>query len=312
MDCEDNGPSRGDMVNVMKRTLAVAVTVALVFGTCRADTGDAPFAHHGTIQAVPPDLVIPDVAPGEPAAGKRVTAVTPGWQRTEVRHALYLPRDWRPGKSYPVLVEYPGNGGYRNDLGDVSDGTPESCILGYGLSGGEGFLWVSLPFVEVSEDGSKRNCLQWWGTIDETKRYCKATVKDVCERYGGDPARVVLCGFSRGAIACNFIGLHDDAISDLWCGIFCHSHYDGDASVSYPDFDPTVAAQRLRRLGGRPQWVSRENDVSQTRSVIERSGVRGSFTFVSIPYPNHSSAWVLRDIPERGQARKWLRSATAP
>lgn len=82
-------------------------------------------------------------------------------------------------------MEYPGNGGYRNDLGDVSDGTPESCMLGYGLSGGKGFLWVSLPFIEVAADGSKQNCLQWWGDIQETKRYCAATVRDICERYGG-------------------------------------------------------------------------------------------------------------------------------
>jgi hypothetical protein len=89
---------------------------------------------------------------------------------------LYLPHDWRPEKVYPILVEYPGNGGYRNDLGDVSDGTPDSCLLGYGLSGGNGFLWASLPFVEVAADGSKRNCLKWWGNVEETKRYCAATV----------------------------------------------------------------------------------------------------------------------------------------
>lgn len=35
---------------------------------------------------------------------------------------LYLPPDWRPGEKYPILVEYPGNGGYRNALGDICTG----------------------------------------------------------------------------------------------------------------------------------------------------------------------------------------------
>jgi len=274
--------------------------------------GAEPVASSGNIRDIEPDLAIPDVTIGEPAAGKRVRAVTAGWQRTEASHVLYLPNDWRPGKSYPVLVEYPGNGGYQNELGDTSDGTPESCMLGFGLSGGNGFLWLSLPFVEVTADGSKRNCLQWWGDIDETKRYCTATVQSICERYGGDPSRVVLCGFSRGAIACNYLGLHDDKIAALWCGFFCHSHYDSDVNVSQPDFDPKAAVARLGRLGGRPQWISHEEEVSRVQGFIERHGVTGSFKLVASPYPNHSSAWILRDNPERAQAREWLWNATKP
>lgn len=258
------------------------------------------------IQDIAADLTIPEVAQGDPAAGKRVTDVTAGWQRSEIRHILYLPQDWQPQKVYPILVEYPGNGGYRNDLGDVSDGTPDSCMLGYGLSGGNGFIWVSLPFIEVTADGSMRNCPQWWGDVEETKRYCVATVRDICERYGGDKSRVVLCGFSRGAIACNYIGLNDDAIAALWCGFFCHSHYDGVRTWPYPDSDPSAAVRRLGRLNNRPQWISHEMDISQVKTFLNQSGVSGPFTLMSIPYPNHSAAWVLREIPQRTKAREWL------
>jgi hypothetical protein len=38
---------------------------------------------------------------------------------------------------------------------------------------------------------------------------------------------VFIAGFSRGAIACNFIGLRDDEIASLWCGFVVHSHYEG-------------------------------------------------------------------------------------
>jgi hypothetical protein len=261
------------------------------------------------IHRITADLVVPEIMHGEPAAGKRVATVTEGWEKSDVRHVLYLPTDWKPGNTYPLIVEYPGNGGYRNDLGDVSDGTPESCMLGYGLSAGEGFLWLSLPFVEVSSQGSKQNCKQWWGDVEETKRYCITTVMDVCKRYGGNESRVVLCGFSRGAIACNYVGLHDDEIAKLWCGFFCHSHYDGVVRWPYPDSDPESALQRLGRLAGRPQWISHEMDVRPTEEFLKRSGVSGSFSLVPIPYPNHSAAWICRDNPERARARQWLHHA---
>ncbi|MBU6174510.1 MAG: hypothetical protein KGQ60_11945 [Planctomycetes bacterium] len=260
----------------------------------------------GNIHRVAADLVVPEIMHGEPAAGKRVATVTEGWEKSDVRHVLYLPTDWEPGRSYPLIVEYPGNGGYRNDLGDTSDGNPESCMLGYGLSAGEGFLWLSLPFVEVSSQGASRNCRQWWGDIEETKRYCITTVKDVCERYGADKSRVVLCGFSRGAIACNYLGLRDDEIAKVWCGFFCHSHYDGVYRWPYPDSDPASALKRLARLAARPQWISHEIDLTKTEEFVRRSGITEVFTLVPIPYPNHSSAWILRDIPERARARQWL------
>ena len=258
------------------------------------------------IHDVASDLRVPAITKGDPGPGRRVRAVTNEWRQTDVHHLLYLPNDWRSGRSYPVLVEFPGNGGFRNDLGDVSDGTPASCMLGYGLSGGSGFLWVSLPFVDVAADGMQRNCLTWWGNLEATKKYCLATVRDVCQRYGGDEASVILCGFSRGAIACNYVGLHDDTIATLWCGFFCHSHYDGVRTWPYPDSDRDAAIGRLGRLGNRPQWISHERSVANVATYIEESGVDGSFTLVPIPYPNHSAAWVLRDIPERAAARRWL------
>ena len=258
------------------------------------------------LNALRADLMVPKLVREEAAAGLRVEASTTGWEKTQVRHALYLPRDWSPKANLPVLVEFAGNGGFRNKLGDVLEGTVDGCALGYGLSGGEGFIWVCLPFVELAADGTKHNCTNWWGNVAETKRYCMATVRDVCDRYAGDASRVVLCGFSRGAIACNFIGLHDDEIARLWRGFFCHSHYDGVKVWPYPASDEAAAIKRLHRLRGREQWISHEGSVREARHFIERSGVQAPFTFVPIPYANHSAAWVLRDVAERRQARAWL------
>ena len=259
---------------------------------------------------IPADLIVPNTVSEPPAAGLRVWATTVGWAETEVRHALYLPKDWKSGSKMPVLIEFPGNGGYQNKFGDVSNGTVDGCVLGYGLSGGERFACGCLPFVEKTREGSLRNCSNWWGDPDETKRYCIATVRDICQRFGGDPDRVVLFGFSRGAIACNYIGLRDDEIAPLWRAFFCHSHYDGVRKWPYADSDADSAINRLKRLGNRSQWISHELNISEIQEFVERYNVSSSFRFVTIPYPNHSAAWILRDLPERQQAREWLRQVT--
>lgn len=264
------------------------------------------------LASVPPDLVVPDVASGSPAAGHRVRQTTKGWERTEVYHALYLPSDWRPGGRYPVIVEYAGNGGYKNAFGDVSGGTVDGSHLGYGLTDGKGVIWVCVPFVEVDAKG-KRNAPKWWGDVEETKRYCLATLSAVTADFGGDPKRVILAGFSRGSIACNFIGLHDDTIAPLWRAFFCHSHYDGVKETwPYAGADRASALARLHRLNGRPQWISHESGgVTATQDYLQATGVPGAFTFQPLNFRNHSGDWMLRDIPERRAARRWLEQVLA-
>ncbi len=257
----------------------------------------------------PADLRVPLTESTAPSAGKRVRATTGGWEGSAVHHTLYLPEDWRADRRFPVFVEFAGNGGYANKLGDTSDGTVEGAILGYGLSAGRGCLWIVLPFVEIVK-GEKRNAVKWWGDVAETKRYCAATVRDICARYGGDPQRVVLMGFSRGAIACNYIGLHDDEIARLWCGFLAHSHYEGE--FKHPAHDEAAWPDRLRRLGDRPLFISQELSTRKTATAIAATGIRGEFTFVDLPYPNHSARWVLCDLPIRRAAREWLQRVLRP
>jgi hypothetical protein len=174
------------------------------------------------------------------------------------------------------------------------------------LTEGTGVIWLCLPFIDT-QNGPPQNCTVWWGDVTETKRYCIATVREVCARSGGDAKHMVLAGFSRGAIACNFIGLHDDEIAALWCGFFCHSHYDGvREGWPYTGADRKSALIRLQRLGDRPQWISHERSVADTEAYLRGTGVAGDFTFVSMPFGNHTDQWVLRDLPERKQAREWL------
>ena len=261
-------------------------------------------------QKITPDLIVPAITEGPPAAGQRVRQTTAGWETTQVHHLLYLPPDWQPNAKLPVLIEYAGNGPFKNALGDSSDGTVESCLLGYGISAGKDFIWACLPFIE-NANGTQRNALKWWGDLQESKNYTLKTVADVCHRFGGDPDRVILCGFSRGSIACNFIGLHDDEIAKLWCGFICHSHYDGVRAWPYDGADQVSATNRLRRLGNRPQWISHENTTSATEAWLKSTTIQGNWTFTSMPFPNHTAAWVLRDLPERRKLREWVKQSLA-
>jgi hypothetical protein len=264
------------------------------------------------VTTVPEDLQVPAMTDGAPAAGRRVRQTAEGWEGTDVHHALYLPGNWKPGGKFPVIVEYPGNGGFRNKFGDTCEGTVGGCRLGYGISAGADYIWVAMPFVKVA-GGKKENAALWWGDADETAAYCVAAVRQVCRNFGGDEKSVVLCGFSRGSIACNYIGLRNATIAPLWRAFICHSHYDGVRTTwPYADADRASAGGRLQRLAGRPQFISHEGTTAETRAYLEGTAAKAPFTFVDLPFRNHTDAWVLRDCEPRRKLRAWLRSLGLP
>src|SRR3546814_259991 len=165
-----------------------------------------------------------------------------------------------------------------------------------------------MPYVEI-KNGDKGNAIKWWGDIEETKRYVISTLDFLHANYGADKDCVILAGFSRGSIGCNYIGLHDDEIAPLWKAFFCYSHYDGlYQNGNYADADRLSALQRLQRLKGRPQFISQEasRSIDGIRDYLKETKVKGDFTFQQIPFRNHTDQWVLRDIPERQAARDWL------
>lgn len=261
------------------------------------------------IRTIEPDLEVPELSNQPAAAGLRVLQKHPDWN---LDHVLYLPSDWKPNddRKLPVFVELPGNGGYKNNIGDECGGRPEGCKLGYGISGGEGFIWVSLPFVNATGDDI---AITWCGNKPDhdpkpTVEHIKDVVPWICEKFGGDPDRVILLGFSRGAIACNYIGLHDDEIAGLWRGFVPYSHYDGVKTWPWPGSDQTAAADRLKRLGDRPQFICHEKDgVEKTKAYLD--GADGNFTFAATGFRNHDDAWTLRPSEAREKLRTWIKNA---
>jgi hypothetical protein len=257
------------------------------------------------LRTVPADLNVPALSEGAPAAGKRVKHWLKEYEGTQLYHVLYLPTDWKQGARFPVIVEYAGNGGYSNRFGDVSLGVPEGSKLGYGISAGKGYLWLCVPYVGA---GRTNVCTRWWGDVDATLDYCRKAVRMVCEQYGGDFAAVVLTGFSRGAIACGYLGLHNDEVARLWRAFIPYSHYDGMQPWPYPASDTASAYARMKRLNGRPTFFVHECPGDVARKFLDASGVTAPFTLQPAPFRNHNNEWILRDTPARSALRNWLKT----
>ncbi len=252
------------------------------------------------------DLITPEMTTGEPAAGQRVRQVAPEYKDTEVYHALYLPVDWKPGGKFSVIVEYTGNKFAEcGSTGEVKDAN-----LAYGLTGGRGFIWVSMPYVE---EGGKKNALWWWGDKKATVDYCKTNLPRICKQFGGDTESVFICGFSRGAIGASYIGLADDEIAAFWKGMITHDHFDGDKTWGYPDSDRKSALVRLARLKGRPVLAcGGGNDfLSDHPKLAEVTILRPPVAKIfKIPEGNvihpHTDLWMHRENEYREEARQWL------
>ncbi|CAM3334052.1 alpha/beta hydrolase family protein [Zobellia roscoffensis] len=282
----------------------IGLSIFLILGTTQVVAQKEDSTQLPDISSFHQDLFVPEITEGTPVAGKRLRQTLASYLNTDVYHLVYLPTNYKEGKKYPVIVEYPGNGPYTSASGDVSTGQVDGCNLGYGLSEGKGFIWISMPF--ISADGNE-NQKWWWGDIEATKRYCIDTVKEVCTKFGGDTSNIILVGFSRGAIAVNYIGLHDDEISHLWKAFIVNSHYDGLKTWDYPNSDKTSALERLKRLNGRPQFICSEgHGTAKSKNYLDQSGIQGNFTFMNIPVRNHTNTWTLYDLKERENIRTWL------
>lgn len=260
-------------------------------------------------------LIIPKLSDEVPMVGKRVKVTASEYAGTEVYHTICLPADWKKGcEKLPIVFEYTGN--YFPKTG--STGEVKDAALGYGLGGGK-FIWVSLPYIEV---GGQENALNWWGDIEATVEYAKVNVPRIIEEHNADPNAVFLCGFSRGSIAVNFIGLHDDEISKLWTAFMVHDHFDGVRQWKAPWGAPLdkyrlESIERLKRVGDRPYLVSQGSKNTATKDFMEQTGVDlSNFTFSYIStaevfgkFPNkhakagHNDVWM--SLPSVYRTRTW-------
>jgi hypothetical protein len=310
---DGTAPFIGDIGTVLAYSRAVSTTERYAIEDYLQDRWS--YASND-IYSVAPDLVLPpDTNTVTPALGVMVQQTAPAFAGQAVYNTLYLPTNWQKGQLYPVIVEYPPNGGYT-DSGYTTTGYPEDCALGYGISGGQGYILLGMPCISGTPSTIQT---QWWGSEAATEAYCLSEIQYVCQNYGGDPSAIFLAGFSRGAAACNFIGLYDSNIADTWLAFIPHSGYDYDYEYPEPYDPPTIpwASTRLGRLEGRAQYVSQGSDIQGGWEVSYKYYLEtfltnlSEFTFRTLPYENHTGSWALRPVQLRRDVRAWMQQILA-
>lgn len=260
---------------------------------------------------------------GEPTAGKRVAVTPVEYAETDVHHTVYLPQDWTAdGESLPIIFEYTGNHfPASGSTGEVAD-----AGLGFGLSAGQ-FIWVTLPF--ISND-HRRNQITWWGDEQATVEYAKVNVPRIIKQFSADPDQVFLCGFSRGAIAVNYIGLHDDEIASLWTAFITHDHFDGVREWKGTGWGSPLARyrsearERLKRVGDRPYLICQNGSYGSEEFIRNLLPDARNFTYLPVntskalgPFPNefakapHNDRWLNRPSRYRSAAWNWMNRVLA-
>ncbi|MCB1123576.1 MAG: hypothetical protein KJT03_18635, partial [Verrucomicrobiae bacterium] len=253
-----------------------------------------------------------------------VKVTPPEYTGTRVYHTLYLPKAWTPdGDPLPVIFEYTGN--YFPTSG--STGEVKDAGLGFCLTGGK-FIWVSLPYIH---ENLADNQVTWWGDEKATVDYAKVNVPRIIKDYHADSHAVFLCGFSRGAIGVNYLGLHDDEVAKLWTAFITHDHFDGIKEWGKTSWGTplekyqTEAAVRLQRVAGRPYLVCQNGDKYGTETFVrDRLPTVENFTFIDVKtadifgsFPNsyvvhpHTDRWALLPSPYRTQVWQWMNRVVA-
>ncbi|NJB81341.1 alpha/beta hydrolase family protein [Wenyingzhuangia aestuarii] len=238
-------------------------------------------------------LEVPDMILKKPTAGLRVKYKLDN--NSELYSALFLPKKWTPKKKLPIIVEFPGNEFYTNNC--YSSGSPEDCTIGYGMSKGNA-IWVSLPFVNYK---TGKTAPSGWGNPEDTVDYTLKVVDHIIKKFNGDPNNVFLTGFSRGAIACGFIGLRNKSIANTWKGIHMCQHYDGDGWGGSKLND---AILRLQNLNGTK--IFHTDNIKKNKELQKMLADQNvDVTSAESDLNTHACAMFLDNRPSTLKLRKW-------
>lgn len=263
-------------------------------------------------------LQVPVMLQEAPCAGKRVKVVPSEYFETDLYYSLYLPESWEEGGSYPVIVEYTGN----KHAATGSTGEAKDASLGYAIAKNTNAIWLVLPYVKSDYTATT----SWWGDEQTTIDYAINSIRDVCLNYNGNSGQVFITGFSRGAIAVNYLGLYNNEIADVWRGFFSHDHYDGARAwntywAEWNNLDAYRAAAivRMQRMKGRAALVSNNSATNHNYAIsagLEAYGtmsylkpdVRTAIEGMDLPH-THTDRWMLSQLIDAQTVFAWFNDA---
>jgi hypothetical protein len=233
-----------------------------------------------------------------PSAGKRVKMSISGYNAA-IYYTLTLPLNYKAGTAYSVIFECPGN-----VYGNFS-GLPDDIVLGYGLSLGLDFILVQAPFVNTAKTAITTT---WWSggnaTDDPTPTIETWTaILDYIEATY-NVRNVILTGFSRGAIACCYVGCYNDTIATRWDGFIADAHFDGQV------FTVAGASTRLARINNKKTlFFVGSDDSAKANTVAGKAAVDAlgfPTTYIEKPSLGHDPTWILLNDSYAVSARTWI------
>jgi predicted peptidase len=206
-------------------------------------------AHHASIAAAPPH-----------ETGFLDRAVTV--EGVEYRYQVYVPRDYDPGRAWPVVLSLHGTGEYG------SDGIrPTVIALAEAIRLHPERFPAVVVFAQAHADGTT-------GWQQKSGAAALVELDQAVTEFHGDSSRIYLTGYSAGANGAWFLAYHHPqrfAALVVICGFVSdftakqnHVFYPGIAPASASD-RYTVIAQQLRTI---PIWIF-HGDADQIVSVEE-------------------------------------------
>ncbi len=234
---------------------------------------------------------IPTMVEGTPAKGKVTKRNITGWNNN-VYYTIYLPSNYSAtGTKNPVIFDLPPN------EYETYNGKPECEYLGYGLGYGSDFIVVVAPFLNA--DGSNLATTYWGagtlaGDYTKTLEFWQAILTDIETNFNSDPDRVILTGFSRGAVACSYLGCSTYEWASKFCAFMPFSHHDGGSLT------PFAAYQRLMRMQPMKTAImyGGVTDSGRANSLIGVgicNELEIDYTAFEIADSGHDIAWCLRE-----------------
>ena len=237
------------------------------------------------------------VKAGDPVPGERVLRILNGFAETRLHHILRLPKNWTPDRTYPIIVDYPGNVFFHKYC--YSTGLTRNSNHGPAMVNGSDYILLQLPYIRSNglEEENKG-----WGDPNRTVEYALAAIEETISQFGGDSNLILLTGFSRGAYGADYIGLRTPEIADIWHGFILsqgHPKSSGGWNGSSEGF-----YKRLARLGSRPAFLSRARWEGATQTNSADPGL-GSNVHADVGFlepsaaANRLEAWIQDVIANR-------------
>ncbi len=172
-----------------------------------------------------------------------------------------------------------------------------------GLRRGEHCIWVCVPYLNHA---GTANVIKWWGDApaydpEPTLAYGRATVREVCEKFGGDAERVVLAGFSRGGDRGQLSRAARRRDRETMARVYLLQSVRwraDDLAISGRGPGVGTGAAAAAEGAGRSSFAARLRMPLRRSGICARRGhgTRGAFTVVGTGFRNHNDAWVLRPL----------------